>query len=146
MNQIVYAPRSRPQSAARIHTGEDSDMSKTKHTQGPWKADKNALYIWAATERGDFTVAQIRGWGHLTGKGGLALSDAEAFRIQKANACLLAAAPDLLYALQAFVGYYEQAGITGDEVGDDDDGQFDGDEKFNVRQARTAIAKAVQKD
>jgi hypothetical protein len=64
------------------------------------------------------------------------------FEEVRANTLLIAAAPDLLTALEAFVDYYDQAGITTDHVADDEDSQFDGDEKFNVRQARVAIARA----
>lgn len=53
-----------------------------------------------------------------------------------------AAAPTLLYWLGAFVDYYTQAGI-GDAAEQDEDGQFDGDERFNVRHARAAISKAT---
>jgi hypothetical protein len=60
------------------------------------------------------------------------------------DALLIAAAPSLRYALQAFVDYYEQAGMSDDDVPDDDDPNFDGDEKFNVRQARTVLAQIAQ--
>jgi len=55
---------------------------------------------------------------------------------------LAKAAEKLLAACEAFVGYYEQAGISDDSIADDDDDQFSGDEKFNVRLARRAIALA----
>ena len=64
---------------------------------------------------------------------------------EDANASLIAAAPDLLEALKAFVGYYDQAGIgdcTEEDESDPPDG-FDGDEVVNVRLARAAIAKAT---
>ena len=62
---------------------------------------------------------------------------------RQANVRLIAAAPDLLCALQSFVDYYDQAGIGDCLPGqDDEDDGFNGDEKFNVRLARAAIAKA----
>ena len=69
----------------------------TALTAGPWKQDKIVgNMIWA----GEMRVADIRGWGHLTGKGALGLSDGDAIDIQNANARLIAAAPDLLGALE----------------------------------------------
>ena len=68
----------------------------SKFTKGPWAADDfaNYIYIFEANEP-NMMIAQIRGWGYLTGKGGLGLSDGEAYEIQKANARLIAAAPEM---------------------------------------------------
>ena len=77
-------------------------MSET-HTPGPWKADKHAYMVFAENpyKRDDMHVADIRGWGHLTGKGGgCAMPDDKAEAIQRANANLIAAAPDLLAELR----------------------------------------------
>lgn len=50
--------------------------------------------------RGQMHVADVRGWGHLTGQGGgCAFDEDKAIAIQTANANLIAAAPDLLDAL-----------------------------------------------
>lgn len=47
-------------------------------------------------------VAEVRGWGHLTGKGGgCAFDDKKAMGIQDANARLIAAAPELLDFVKA---------------------------------------------
>src|SRR5687767_874438 len=78
-------------------------MSEVKervtHTPGPWKPDSLALHVFAHGEQ--MMICNIRGWGHLTGKGGgLGLSEDEAVAIQHANARLIAAAPSLLEALQ----------------------------------------------
>lgn len=55
-------------------------------------------YVSAETMR----ICDMRGWGHLTGKGGgLALSEEKAIAIQEANARLIAAAPDLLEAVKS---------------------------------------------
>lgn len=71
-------------------------------TPGPWRADDRGQYIWAEPEQSAFMVAQTRGWGHLTGHGAnaLGLPFEEAVAIQEANANLIAAAPELLAALE----------------------------------------------
>lgn len=56
----------------------------------------------------------------------------------------------LLCALKSFVDYYDQAGIGDCKEGEDDIEDdvfvvFDGDERFNVRQGRAAIAEAQHK-
>lgn len=73
-----------------------------KHTPGPWEVGYCSLNVMARDEKGSFPVCDIRGWGHLTGRGhgALGLSPDEAEAIQTANARLIAAAPDLLDALQ----------------------------------------------
>jgi len=74
------------------------------HTPGPWKV-MDALRTHIFTEgdaygRGPMFVAEVRGWGHLTGTGGGCAMDYEkAAEIQDANATLIAAAPDLLAVL-----------------------------------------------
>jgi hypothetical protein len=69
------------------------------HTPGPWRGDGHG-YVWARTNAGEMLIAQIRGWGHLIGIGGLNLPDEDAVEIQDANRALIAAAPDLLRALK----------------------------------------------
>lgn len=73
----------------------------SKFTQGKWEYDGDG-YIWA--ENKQMMVAQIRGWGHLTGKGagGLGLSEQEATAIQEANERLIAAAPEMYRLLRVF--------------------------------------------
>lgn len=75
-----------------------------KHTPGPWRVDVNASpTIWGKTKAGDMKVADVRGWVHLIGTGGLNLSDDEAITIQESNGHLIAAAPELLEALKDVV-------------------------------------------
>lgn len=76
-------------------------MADVKHSAGPWKVGYMASDVWAEDHKGPFKVCDIRGWGHLTGKGhgALGLPDDAAVAIQKANACLIAAAPEMLEAL-----------------------------------------------
>jgi hypothetical protein len=51
---------------------------------------------------GPMHVADVRGWGHLTGRGGgCAFPEDKAIAIQEANARLIATAPELLAALKA---------------------------------------------
>lgn len=55
---------------------------------------------------GEAKLFDVRGWGYLTGTGhgGLGLDNVTAYEIQKANARLVAAAPELLAALKDLVG------------------------------------------
>lgn len=51
---------------------------------------------------------------------------------------------EILYALKAFLGYYEQAGMPEELFCLDESegvGAFDGDEVFNVRTGRAAVAR-----
>jgi hypothetical protein len=72
------------------------------HTPGPWTVGYKSMDVTGLTEKGPMKVCDIRGWGHLTGKGhgALGLPNDEAFAIQEANARLIAAAPAMLEALQ----------------------------------------------
>lgn len=81
------------------------------HTPGPWKHDGQGLKVFAES----MNVCDIRGWGHLTGKGGgLALPEDTAIAIQTANAQLIAAAPELLDAARLAV---DAIGNTRDDFG-----------------------------
>ena len=101
-------------------------MAETTHTPGPWTVIGPVGFVYADDPygHGQMHVAQVRGWGHLTGRGGgCAFSDKKAATIQDANAHLIAAAPDLLAALK------EVASHADDECG-------------FMPLARAAIAKA----
>ena len=72
-------------------------MTEPKFTPGPWLVGYRALDVVANSLKGGFCkVCDIRGWGYLTGKGdgALGLPPHEAEAIQRANAALIAAAPD----------------------------------------------------
>ena len=72
-------------------------------TPGPWEQDKG-LEVYTHDRRGYFKLADIRGWGHLTGQGALALPRDEAIAIQTANAEFIAHSRRDVPALLAEVG------------------------------------------
>lgn len=88
-------------------------MTKISHTQGPWSVGYLGSDIVCPNEKigGHTKLFDVRGWGYLTGKGhgALGLGPDEAAAIQKANAHLAAAAPDLLDAVYAALPFVEDA-------------------------------------
>lgn len=81
-----------------------SKMNETAHTPGPWRVGHRAIDVGCENDKlgGYAKLFDVRGWGYLTGKGhgGLGLDPDTAYEIQKANAALAAAAPDMLAALK----------------------------------------------
>lgn len=75
------------------------------HTPGPWVVADDVVFQVRADDN-KMLVAEVRGWGYLTGSGGLALLSDDAERVQKANAQLIAAAPDLLEAAERLIEHY----------------------------------------
>ncbi len=77
----------------------------SQHTPGPWRVvgPLDAIFSDDPYGHGSMRVADVRGWGHLTGDGGCRLEHAPAVAIQQANAALIAAAPDLLAASKALL-------------------------------------------
>jgi len=107
-------------------------MADVKFTPGPWAVGYRAYDVTAAD--GQMKVCDIRGWGYLTGRGSLALSDADGLVVQTANANLIASSPDMYDALVGMLAFgeaMEGRHLVGDE------GCF-----WPVEQARAAIAKA----
>lgn len=72
------------------------------HTPGPWEVlEPVGTWIQTAGDpygHGRMHIADVRGWGHLTGFGACHLGMEKAVAVQAANARLIAAAPDLLAA------------------------------------------------
>lgn len=62
----------------------------TEFTKGKWTADDMGEYVFA--HGFDMMICQMRGWAYLNAQG---LSPDEAIDVQKANAHLIAAAPDM---------------------------------------------------
>jgi hypothetical protein len=85
-----------------------AEMSSTPEmpaTPGPWAVGYRTSDVTACDGR--MKVCDIRGWGYLTGKGALGLSDEEATAIQTANARLIASAPSLYAALAGLLAASE---------------------------------------
>lgn len=95
----------------------------TKHTPGPWYVQDDHGKRWIETEGNDDTIAEV----HRRKRKGSVYSCEEA----GANADLIAAAPDLLSALQGLLAAYEDPGNTGSTHED------------KVQAARDAISKAA---
>lgn len=75
---------------------------QSKITPGEWYVDEIGMMVWAKNPYGlgDMLIANIRGHGHLTGKGACSMTDNAAEEIQLANAHMLAASKDLFEALE----------------------------------------------
>jgi hypothetical protein len=68
---------------SRARLRKESRLMKIPHINLPLQTDDDSLYLWIRDDKGtSYPIAQMRGWGHLTGQGGLALSDEDAEEIQ----------------------------------------------------------------
>ena len=67
-------------------------------TPGKWEADTEGEYVFTRVPEGLMMVAQMRGRSYLTGE--LNLSSEEAIEVQKANARLMAEAPEMCEILR----------------------------------------------
>ena len=86
-----------------------------KHTKGEWKIVNDTMIFGQCVggcqmKEDSFLIAEIRGWGHLQYLGGN-----KGFEIQKANAHVIAAAPDLLKACKAAQIMLLQTNWNGDD-------------------------------
>ena len=117
-------------------------MDKT-HTPGPWRYCDQTDFIMAHDNQ--MLVADIRGYGFLTGVGTMNLSHRKARGIMDSNARLIAAAPELLEALEAVVNAYNEPDKVSmiDSIGKAGDliakinGQGDREKTINASQQRT---------
>lgn len=76
-------------------------------TPGPWYVCPYTGWIQSENPygKGEMHLADIRGWGHLTGKGqgACSMDDDEAYKIQKANAEFIAHARQDIPALLTYI-------------------------------------------
>lgn len=86
----------------------------SKHTPGPWRYIQRGTQIWGKSVGGcqmvesEHLIADVRGWGHLQ-----YLPDGA--EVQDANGRLIAAAPDLLEALQFIIKAINYSGPHSDD-------------------------------
>lgn len=80
---------------------------KTKHTPGKWKYHNRGAHVVSDNPygKGYMIVADVRGWGHLTGTGcgACKMRPEDAEDIQNANGRLIAAAPRMLKIIKQVV-------------------------------------------
>lgn len=107
---------------------------ETKHTPTPWTVGYASLSVEGKTEKGVMKILDIRGWGHLTGRGhgALGLSDEQGKQVQEANAEFIVRACN---SHDALVEALEKIANMGNESTVDGHGEA-------KRIARDAIAKA----
>lgn len=74
-------------------------------TPAPWQAEMHGQNVLACDQQ--MMICNVRGWGYLTGTGGLNLPEAEAVKIQDANVRLIAAAPSLYEAVRVALSLLE---------------------------------------
>ena len=80
-------------------------MSNTSHTPGPWSYENEGQTVYVGEGQ---WIAQVRGWGWLQ-----KMKNGEA--VQDANGRLIAAAPELLEALELLVDNPYREGTESDE-------------------------------
>ena len=73
-------------------------------TPGKWEADTEGEYVFTRAPEGLMMVAQMRGWSYLTG----VLNLSAAIEVQKANARLIAAAPEMYELLKVWTNIQAQ--------------------------------------
>jgi hypothetical protein len=86
-------------------TDKPSEQSVV-HTPGPWEYVASVGVVRAKDD--EMTVCEIKGWGYLTSKNGVAKATDE----MDANGRLLAAAPDMLSALMECMAWFVSNEVT----------------------------------
>ena len=82
-------------------------MSETKHTPGPWETDRNNVHL---TQIATIHQCLNNDWVEVWSPNALGASEEE----MEANARLIAAAPDLLAALESIASMYDYEAACGD--------------------------------
>ena len=122
--------------------GDFHTQPGSEHTPTPWRANTASYDIYADNvPKGPMKVADIRGWGYLTGKGhgALGLSYEEASQIQQANALLIVEAVNSHAALKSRVEELTKALQQIAGLGEDDD-----DPEYEI--ARRALAVSLEQE
>ncbi|MFN7611738.1 MAG: hypothetical protein ACK5QX_12520 [bacterium] len=117
----------------------ETKMTEAKHTPGPWEwaedHPQNAVaYVYARNGFALDEIATLYGGSEDVAKGSDGVWGDHPIR--RANARLIAAAPDLLTALQDLLDHYLELANSGDC------GAWDPEPEPQVIAARAAIAKA----
>ncbi|MBW3095668.1 hypothetical protein [Pseudohoeflea coraliihabitans] len=108
-------------------------MTESKHTPGPWGAERAAFPVFEAY---DFAIRASVGHGPVVIGEAFGRATQTVYLPAEANARLIAAAPDLLEALEGLLAKYTELVSSGDC------GSWDPEKESEVIAARAAIAKA----
>ncbi len=108
-------------------------MSKKAHTPGPWRIERGKKY-------GDFLIWSARGETEVSSHWIATLKCESCPAQEEANARLMAAAPDMLEALEPFVEVYEH--FIGDDADEDQNRTISIPVKA-FRRASAALSKAT---
>lgn len=88
----------------------------SKHTPGKWEYNCHGAHVVSDNPygKGYMIVADVRGWGHLTGTGcgACKMHPEDAEDIQNANGRLIAAAPKMLELLQDIADVSDQTHVV----------------------------------
>jgi|TARA_Y100000310_G_scaffold220706_1_gene222291 hypothetical protein len=108
---------------------------KTKHTPGPWIAEEYFVYALNNNNENRFYLSVQAGWGDRHRKIAYRTTNEEL----EANANLIAAAPDLLKALNECLHLFDEM----DAISWNDDSDFQGSSYEGVAEiAEDAVKKA----
>lgn len=83
----------------RLSVEEILELDRELHPKGNWEYEPCGQSIWCK-ESPNYMVADVRGWGHLTGGASLKLRHKDAKKIQDATGEYIAAMPDAVAHLK----------------------------------------------